>query len=75
MLIKPSGTKGKKISKLIMILGLVLLISGAGIIAVLGLNNLSTNVFSLVFLIMLLGVFLISIGYSGYSGKIVSPHY
>jgi len=69
--VKPLGPRGKKISKWVMILGFALLLIGCGAILIFGLNNLSPSIFSLLFFIILLGVLMSVVGFSGYFGKIV----
>jgi len=69
--VEPLGTKGKKISKWIMISGLILIFFGIISIIVLGLGNLSGSMFSLIFLTILIGLIIFAIGYSGYSGAVL----
>jgi len=73
MKIEPLGLKGKKLSKLIMIFGLILVISGFSVVAFFGLGNLPQPIFNFIFLLILLGLIIFSIGYSGYSGKVIIP--
>jgi len=71
---KPLGPRGKKISKWIMISGLILVISGFTTVAFFGLSNLSGSMFSFVFLLILLGLIMFAVGYSSYTGKIPLPY-